>query len=109
MLTSKHGAGVSAAAWQRGRNTRNLLDGRCKAGPRPVYPTRITKKPQNYSGRAIECNLSLLTRARAPPFGGARRDDCTKIAAMPKKLNHRSEEHTSELQTLMRNSYAVFC
>src|SRR3546814_8010469 len=25
------------------------------------------------------------------------------------KLNARSEEHTSELQSLMRNSYAVFC
>src|SRR3546814_10696290 len=25
------------------------------------------------------------------------------------KLVHRSEEHTSELQSLMRNSYAVFC
>src|SRR3546814_4495173 len=24
-------------------------------------------------------------------------------------LHHRSEEHTSELQSLMRNSYAVFC
>src|SRR3546814_6396846 len=24
-------------------------------------------------------------------------------------LDHRSEEHTSELQSLMRNSYAVFC
>src|SRR3546814_3024858 len=24
-------------------------------------------------------------------------------------LSHRSEEHTSELQSLMRNSYAVFC
>src|SRR3546814_5557268 len=24
-------------------------------------------------------------------------------------LEHRSEEHTSELQSLMRNSYAVFC
>src|SRR3546814_7568141 len=24
-------------------------------------------------------------------------------------LFHRSEEHTSELQSLMRNSYAVFC
>src|SRR3546814_8431759 len=24
-------------------------------------------------------------------------------------LLHRSEEHTSELQSLMRNSYAVFC
>src|SRR3546814_4704651 len=25
------------------------------------------------------------------------------------KVKHRSEEHTSELQSLMRNSYAVFC
>src|SRR3546814_10023688 len=27
----------------------------------------------------------------------------------PGKLNYRSEEHTSELQSLMRISYAVFC
>src|SRR3546814_4021928 len=27
----------------------------------------------------------------------------------PEWLNHRSEEHTSELQSLMRISYAVFC
>src|SRR3546814_2517000 len=26
-----------------------------------------------------------------------------------KRLEHRSEEHTSELQSLMRISYAVFC
>src|SRR3546814_6602152 len=26
-----------------------------------------------------------------------------------RNANHRSEEHTSELQYLMRNSYAVFC
>src|SRR3546814_2147433 len=26
-----------------------------------------------------------------------------------KRWEHRSEEHTSELQSLMRNSYAVFC
>src|SRR3546814_10298211 len=26
-----------------------------------------------------------------------------------KQPKHRSEEHTSELQSLMRNSYAVFC
>src|SRR3546814_5357142 len=25
------------------------------------------------------------------------------------RINARSEEHTSELQSLMRNSYAVFC
>src|SRR3546814_2262967 len=26
-----------------------------------------------------------------------------------RNLQHRSEEHTSELQSLMRSSYAVFC
>src|SRR3546814_10826054 len=29
--------------------------------------------------------------------------------ADPAVLDRRSEEHTSELQSLMRNSYAVFC
>src|SRR3546814_5623708 len=28
---------------------------------------------------------------------------------MPNRCGHRSEEHTSELQSLMRISYAVFC
>src|SRR3546814_4393982 len=27
----------------------------------------------------------------------------------PNRMTSRSEEHTSELQSLMRNSYAVFC
>src|SRR3546814_8622267 len=29
--------------------------------------------------------------------------------AVAQSLDRRSEEHTSELQSLMRNSYAVFC
>src|SRR3546814_2844940 len=37
-------------------------------------------------------------------FGLARRDGEAPIAH-----HHRSEEHTSELQPLMRFSYAVFC
>src|SRR3546814_10054232 len=31
------------------------------------------------------------------------------IPKLPGQLRSRSEEHTSELQSLMRNSYAVFC
>src|SRR3546814_2071534 len=50
----------------------------------------------------------------APPPHGASRLNAAKTAAT---LNHitqmmertRSEEHTSELQSLMRSSYAVFC
>src|SRR3546814_5482637 len=38
---------------------------------------------------------------------------CTNLAhafaAMPNAEKQRSEEHTSELQSLMRISYAVFC
>src|SRR3546814_1425995 len=30
-------------------------------------------------------------------------------AIVKQQIEHRSEEHTSELQSLMRNSYAVFC
>src|SRR3546814_8249995 len=40
-------------------------------------------------------------------LGTARANESVVIAA---KVNEtRSEEHTSELQSLMRNSYAVFC
>src|SRR3546814_7948497 len=31
------------------------------------------------------------------------------MTRIPGRLLHRSEEHTSELQSLMRISYAVFC
>src|SRR3546814_10716122 len=48
------------------------------------------------------------------PFGMARhlgalpgRKPCIEVAKLP--LGLRSEEHTSELQSLMRISYAVFC
>src|SRR3546814_4966140 len=33
----------------------------------------------------------------------------TTVASIPKRGQRRSEEHTSELQSLMRSSYAVFC
>src|SRR3546814_520205 len=33
----------------------------------------------------------------------------TNIAVFPRSNPRRSEEHTSELQSLMRISYAVFC
>src|SRR3546814_1585816 len=42
-------------------------------------------------------------RSRAAPRGRARGDPVGRPAAP------RSEEHTSELQSLMRISYAVFC
>src|SRR3546814_3147203 len=41
--------------------------------------------------------------------GQAREHQPAGIAEPEERLAVRSEEHTSELQSLMRNSYAVFC
>src|SRR3546814_2247768 len=50
------------------------------------------------------------------PHGGGRHDRAVRGRAgsarqwrEDRQLRHRSEEHTSELQSLMRISYAVFC
>src|SRR3546814_10091887 len=53
-------------------------------------------RPRGRYGRRL--GLSRTARAHRPPCRGHR---------LPPPL--RSEEHTSELQSLMRISYAVFC
>src|SRR3546814_2635587 len=52
-----------------------------------------------------------LDRATAREPGGddILREIARDISGRAVDLGRRSEEHTSELQSLMRNSYAVFC
>src|SRR3546814_1442953 len=55
---------------------------------------------------------SLIVRqaaARDPVIDWARRRYDVEFTATTGVIHHRSEEHTSELQSLMSNSYAVFC
>src|SRR3546814_1632778 len=47
--------------------------------------------------------------ARHLEFDIGRRRDCAAIRHPNTPWMYRSEEHTSELQSLMRISYAVFC
>src|SRR3546814_10760217 len=54
---------------------------------------------------ALCCCITLSCRRHSLPIQEMPRQiDGTEIAQV-----HRSEEHTSELQSLMRISYAVFC
>src|SRR3546814_10258710 len=48
-------------------------------------------------------------RARLSPSRRPRRRRPSQVSAEPPAVPGRSEEHTSELQSLMRISYAVFC
>src|SRR3546814_2089987 len=65
--------------------------------------------PTALPGVAVECGACM---ADAPPFDGAPAavayGPVARTVALRLKYG-RSEEHTSELQSLMRISYAVFC
>src|SRR3546814_1490818 len=65
---------------------------------------------ENLSRRRTEfpaALLSLFPAAHGARFGIGRR--VCRGARLYSACCHRSEEHTSELQSLMRISYAVFC
>src|SRR3546814_3711255 len=54
----------------------------------------------------------LVDHGRGPGFFTLVAGTCvlgTQVLVVGHALNVRSEEHTSELQSLMRSSYAVFC
>src|SRR3546814_6633394 len=55
-------------------------------------------------GREIYDSTEDRLRCRSLPAPGR-----WLFRSCPRTSHSRSEEHTSELQSLMRNSYAVFC
>src|SRR3546814_7965609 len=64
-----------------------------------------------FAGRGVDV-LAEQPRGRAPGEHLLEQDACILVAAgRVERLDQpeRSEEHTSELQSLMRISYAVFC
>src|SRR3546814_1110317 len=63
--------------------------------PRPPSPTRFMP--------SFQSPVPISGRPRPPNRSSARCSPRTQC------WYSRSEEHTSELQSLMRNSYAVFC
>src|SRR3546814_5308452 len=53
--------------------------------------------------------VALAGGSRLGPGGPEAVDHHVRVEAQPEGRAWRSEEHTSELQSLMRISYAVFC
>src|SRR3546814_2829627 len=72
---------------------------------------------EGYSGvlSCLQPALKLIrsdpSKSPQPPIGARRRNAALRIfpSAPLNECPSRSEEHTSELQSLMRTSYAVFC
>src|SRR3546814_5213297 len=75
---------------------------------RPVYdPNSSIVSPRN-SARKRAVSATKAGSQLLPLWGtGARKGESVSMSSL--SLGKRSEEHTSELQSLMRISYAVFC
>src|SRR3546814_6622588 len=72
---------------------------------RSVWRTGLGPRPATLGRRSAEG-----WRPAAVGRAGRRRSDSVRHhAARCRGAQRRSEEHTSELQSLMRTSYAVFC
>src|SRR3546814_1853853 len=75
--------------------------------PRPAAaatPPRFTRCPPRGASAALSSPSALIADA-TPGMVRMTHESFRASAVAPR----RSEEHTSELQSLMRNSYAVFC
>src|SRR3546814_2561379 len=73
-------------------------------------PPRSTRTDTLFPYTTLFRSPAPAAPGQARPAGCAVRRLCRPRSAMPRIVNPpRSEEHTSELQSLMRISYAVFC
>src|SRR3546814_11369267 len=71
-----------------------------------LFPYTTLFRSDN-AAHSFQTRPHLQPRRLAVPDPGQRRRDGPALLRSPPA--HRSEEHTSELQSLMRISYAVFC
>src|SRR3546814_6958523 len=74
----------------------------------PAIARAWSPAPQKLSKRLAPLIAPPVSCAIHRPFGSARSSE-RKTGAPSGTYLGRSEEHTSELQSLMRSSYAVFC
>src|SRR3546814_5651585 len=80
----------------------------------PAFQLRFRDRPEQLlcPGGPNDPPVDERDAVGVQPFGADRRDRPIKMRFDPaeqRSFADRSEEHTSEIQSLMRISYAVFC
>src|SRR3546814_4947381 len=80
-----------------------------------LFPYTTLVRSVTESRRLLGSWTAQRGQAEARPLSERRRTSLQPVNSSPalraqrRAADQRSEEHTSELQSLMRNSYAVFC
>src|SRR3546814_5496905 len=74
------------------------------------YPTLFRSRTAQSSDKPAKfCSVETLSRMSSPPPLVSTLATPSSMMSPSAGVTLRSEEHTSELQSLMRISYAVFC
>src|SRR3546814_5495335 len=88
----------------------------CSSDPAYMLEKRISRNPEKFGHGAVEgvaapesANNAAAQTAFIPTLTLGIPGSATMALFLGALMIHRSEEHTSELQSLMRISYAVFC
>src|SRR3546814_4639897 len=81
---------------------------RSRHDPEWGYDPRHPARPHREPGRDVRA-ARRQDRRRRRGLGRQRRSVGGNIRLLEDRGQYRSEEHTTELQSLMRISYAVFC
>src|SRR3546814_4085758 len=91
----------------------HAIEAECPAGLRPAFKRRLRHRPTPAQRTAPFVSLceNIFYSYFAPLRLCVRHFPFLVPFSFPPRYArpHRSEEHTSELQSLMRISYAVFC
>src|SRR3546814_6933413 len=109
--------GLSFFFSSRRRHTRCALVTGVQTCALPIYESAITRDDlkvtirhdTNLQPEQKETLLQILTKHIKVFSQNPKAPSATSIIKHHIELDTRSEEHTSELQSLMRISYAVFC
>src|SRR3546814_4245120 len=74
-----------------------------------VATWQLTRPGHHQYITAGDLEESMWEPVDVDTFGQCWTAECDELSQNPNRERFRSEEHTSELQSLMRISYAVFC
>src|SRR3546814_1112249 len=99
----------------RSRSISSWVDSEPSSSRSPAQSVQVTRRVEAGSNEDARSNsvgrnhTAYPTHARAPSSTARAVPSATRRLVSTDTLDRRSEEHTSELQSLMRISYAVFC
>src|SRR3546814_2529308 len=86
-----------------------VASGRRRKGEGEMLPLYVGRMIQHYDHRAANVTVNEDNLHNAALSGAVSDEQKRDPDFVPTPQYWRSEEHTSELQSLMRISYAVFC